>query len=64
MFFFFLLQVIVFERGDLVFVFNFHPDNTYEGYAICAWVIYLCEVVCLVFCEVSIYISVVTINHR
>lgn len=27
-----LLQVIVFERGDLVFVFNFHPENTYEGY--------------------------------
>ena len=25
-------QVIVFERGDLVFVFNFHPENTYEGY--------------------------------
>lgn len=27
------LQVIVFERGDLVFVFNFHPENTYEGYS-------------------------------
>ncbi|MCI29054.1 starch branching enzyme I, partial [Trifolium medium] len=27
--------VIVFERGDLVFVFNFHPENTYEGYAMC-----------------------------
>lgn len=27
------LQVIVFERGDLVFVFNFHPENTYDGYA-------------------------------
>ncbi|KAJ0896829.1 putative 1,4-alpha-glucan branching enzyme [Helianthus annuus] len=25
-------KVIVFERGDLVFVFNFHPDNTYDGY--------------------------------
>ncbi|PNX64565.1 starch branching enzyme I, partial [Trifolium pratense] len=24
-------KVIVFERGDLVFVFNFHPENTYEG---------------------------------
>lgn len=27
-------QVIVFERGDLVFVFNFHQVNTYEGYII------------------------------
>ncbi|KAG8377283.1 hypothetical protein BUALT_Bualt08G0013200 [Buddleja alternifolia] len=27
-------KVIVFERGDLVFVFNFHPDNTYEGYKV------------------------------
>ncbi|KAL8523681.1 hypothetical protein ACS0TY_013595 [Phlomoides rotata] len=27
-------QVIVFERGDLVFVFNFHPENTYEGYKV------------------------------
>ncbi|KNA05833.1 hypothetical protein SOVF_186640 [Spinacia oleracea] len=27
-------KVIVFERGDLVFVFNFHPENTYEGYKI------------------------------
>lgn len=26
------LQVIVFERGDLVFVFNFHPEKTYDGY--------------------------------
>lgn len=25
---------IVFERGDLIFVFNFHPENTYEGYAL------------------------------
>ena len=24
-------QVIVFERGDLVFVFNFHPNKTYDG---------------------------------
>ena len=24
-------QVLVFERGPLVFVFNFHPSNTYEG---------------------------------
>jgi hypothetical protein len=30
----FMLQVIVFERGDLVFVFNFHPDNTYDGYVV------------------------------
>lgn len=36
-----VLQVIVFERGDLVFVFNFHPDNTYDGY------------VCSSFAEVS-----------
>lgn len=30
---FWTLQVIVFERGDLVFVFNFHPENSYDGYA-------------------------------
>ncbi|KAL5557734.1 hypothetical protein UlMin_033945 [Ulmus minor] len=27
-------KVIVFERGDLVFVFNFHPEDTYEGYKV------------------------------
>nr|GEU98143.1 1,4-alpha-glucan-branching enzyme 1, chloroplastic/amyloplastic-like isoform X1 [Tanacetum cinerariifolium] len=27
-------KVIVFERGDLVFVFNFHPDKTYDGYKV------------------------------
>ncbi|XP_039844904.1 1,4-alpha-glucan-branching enzyme, chloroplastic/amyloplastic isoform X3 [Panicum virgatum] len=27
-------KVIVFERGDLVFVFNFHPKNTYDGYKV------------------------------
>ncbi|KAH9298384.1 hypothetical protein KI387_030066, partial [Taxus chinensis] len=27
-------KVVVFERGDLVFVFNFHPKNTYSGYKI------------------------------
>ncbi|XP_042493186.1 1,4-alpha-glucan-branching enzyme 1, chloroplastic/amyloplastic-like isoform X3 [Macadamia integrifolia] len=27
-------KVIVFERGDLVFVINFHPKNTYDGYKI------------------------------
>lgn len=27
-------KVIVFERGDLVFVFNFHACNTYEGYKV------------------------------
>lgn len=27
-------KVVVFERGDLVFVFNFHPVNTYEGYKV------------------------------
>jgi len=27
-------KVIVFERGDLVFVFNFHPGNTYDGYKV------------------------------
>ncbi|CAI9763005.1 unnamed protein product [Fraxinus pennsylvanica] len=27
-------KVIVFERGDLVFVFNFHQVNTYEGYKV------------------------------
>ncbi|KAF3446892.1 hypothetical protein FNV43_RR12072 [Rhamnella rubrinervis] len=27
-------KVIVFERGDLVFVFNFHPENSYDGYKV------------------------------
>ncbi|KAF8405530.1 hypothetical protein HHK36_010437 [Tetracentron sinense] len=27
-------MVIVFERADLVFVFNFHPENTYDGYKV------------------------------
>ncbi|KAK2999673.1 hypothetical protein RJ639_023752 [Escallonia herrerae] len=27
-------KVIVIERGDLVFVFNFHPENTYDGYKV------------------------------
>lgn len=27
-------KMIVFERGDLVFVFNFHPENTYQGYKV------------------------------
>ncbi|KAI7741948.1 hypothetical protein M8C21_024025 [Ambrosia artemisiifolia] len=27
-------KVVVFERGDLVFVFNFHPYNTYDGYKV------------------------------
>lgn len=27
-------KTIVFERGDLVFVFNFHPENTYDGYKV------------------------------
>ncbi|CAM8972255.1 unnamed protein product [Rhodiola kirilowii] len=27
-------KVIVFERGALVFVFNFHPKNMYDGYKI------------------------------
>ncbi|KAL8172169.1 hypothetical protein V2J09_023973 [Rumex salicifolius] len=27
-------KVLVFERGDLVFVFNFHPENAYEGYKV------------------------------
>lgn len=31
----------MFERGDLVFVFNFHPENTYEGYAMCVHSIYV-----------------------
>uniref|UniRef100_A0A453TB00 Alpha-amylase/branching enzyme C-terminal all beta domain-containing protein n=1 Tax=Aegilops tauschii subsp. strangulata TaxID=200361 RepID=A0A453TB00_AEGTS len=26
--------IIVFERGDLVFVFNFHPSKTYDGYKV------------------------------
>jgi len=27
-------KVIVFERGDLIFVFNFHPENAYDGYKV------------------------------
>ena len=27
-------KVIVMERGDLLFVFNFHPTNSYESYPI------------------------------
>ncbi|GMH18906.1 hypothetical protein Nepgr_020747 [Nepenthes gracilis] len=27
-------KIIVFEHGDLVFVFNFHTEKTYEGYKI------------------------------
>eukprot|EP00850_Spirogloea_muscicola_P017671 SM000154S01406 [mRNA] locus=s154:85782:87939:- [translate_table: standard] len=27
-------KVIVFERGELVFVFNFHPTSTYDSYKI------------------------------
>ncbi|EPS72458.1 hypothetical protein M569_02296, partial [Genlisea aurea] len=27
-------KVIVFERGELVFVFNFHSENTYGGYKV------------------------------
>lgn len=27
-------KMMVFERGDLVFVFNFHPKNTYHGYKV------------------------------
>lgn len=27
-------KVIVFEKGGLVFVFNFHPVNTYSGYKV------------------------------
>ena len=27
-------KVIVCERGDLVFVFNFHPTNSYTDYRI------------------------------
>jgi 1,4-alpha-glucan branching enzyme len=27
-------KVIVFERGDIVFVFNFHPEKSYSGYKI------------------------------
>ena len=29
------LQIIVAERGPLVFVFNFSPFNDYEGYKVC-----------------------------
>ncbi len=27
-------KVIVYEKGDLLFVYNFHPTNSYEGYRI------------------------------
>ena len=27
-------KLIVFERGDLLFIFNFHPYNSYEHYRI------------------------------
>ena len=27
-------KMIVFERGQLVFIFNFHPNNSYESYLI------------------------------
>lgn len=27
-------KLIVFERGELVFIFNFHPNNSYENYLI------------------------------
>lgn len=27
-------KVIVFERGDLVFIFNFHPKSSYDGYKV------------------------------
>lgn len=27
-------KVIVFEKGDLVFVFNFHPSKSYEAYRV------------------------------
>ncbi len=27
-------KMIVFEKGDLLFVFNFHPSNSYEGYKV------------------------------
>jgi 1,4-alpha-glucan branching enzyme len=29
------MQIIVAERGPLVFVFNFSPFNDYEGYKVC-----------------------------
>lgn len=28
-------KVIVFERGELVFVFNFHPTESYDDYKVC-----------------------------
>ena len=30
-------KVIVIEKGDLVFVFNFHYDNAYSGYRVGCW---------------------------
>lgn len=31
-------KLIVFERGDLLFIFNFHPCNSYDGYQLgCCW---------------------------
>ncbi len=31
-------KVIAFERGDLLFVFNFHPTESFEGFEVgCKW---------------------------
>ncbi len=30
-------KLIVFERGDLLFVFNFHPNRSWEHYRIGTW---------------------------
>ena len=27
-------KLVIFERGDLVFVFNFHPTNSYSDYRV------------------------------
>lgn len=33
-FFGLISQVICYERGQFLFVFNFHPENSYENYIV------------------------------
>ena len=27
-------KIVIYEKGDLLYVFNFHPDKSYENYQI------------------------------
>jgi len=51
-------KMIVAERGDLLFIFNFHPSNSYQVHCVCVSV---CVSVCLMYvCVfVCIYLSIV-----